>query len=171
MSEYTITTAGPKDVGKILDLYKMVAAEHGGLARTEDEIDAAYVRHFVSKSVTTGIIVIAIDDGSGSVIGEIHGYALGPKSFSHVLGELTIAVRPDFQGRGLGKALFTEFMRRVKTTRPDILRVELIARESNLRAIRFYEQLGFLVEGKMAGRIASVGGGFESDIPMAWHRE
>lgn len=171
MSEYIITTAEPADVIKILDLYKIVAAEHGGLARTEDEIDAAYVEHFVSKSVTTGIILIAVDHRSETVIGEIHGYALGPKSFAHVLGELTIAIHPDFQGKGLGKALFTEFLNRVKSTRPDILRVELIARESNEKAIRFYEKLGFLVEGKMVGRIASVGGGFESDIPMAWHRE
>jgi len=61
-------------------------------------------------------------------------------------------------------------MRRVKEDRTDILRVELIARESNKKAIEFYEKLGFVIEGRFARRIASVGGGFEDDIPMAWSR-
>jgi ribosomal protein S18 acetylase RimI-like enzyme len=84
---------------------------------------------------------------------------------------LTIAVHPDFQGFGIGKALFTELMRQTTENRPDILRVELIARESNAKAIEFYKKLGFAAEGRMTNRIASVGGGFEADIPMAWLRK
>lgn len=61
-------------------------------------------------------------------------------------------------------------MQQVVDERPDILRVELIARESNRKAIEFYEKLGFVIEGRFAGRIRSVGGGLEDDIPMAWTR-
>ena len=161
-------TAEIKDVEPIKDLYLAVAAIEGGLARTADEISLEYVEHFVIKSANTGIIVVSRDPISGQIIGEIHAYALGPKVFSHVLSELTIAVHPVHQGRGIGKELFTEFMRRVVIERPDILRVELIARASNRKAIEFYERLGFLIEGRFAGRILSVGGGFEDDIPMAW---
>jgi ribosomal protein S18 acetylase RimI-like enzyme len=53
---------------------------------------------------------------------------------------------------------------------PHIKRVELIARESNEEAIRFYESLGFSVEGKMKSRIRNVDGTLEADIPMAWIR-
>ena len=166
--DYSITNAELDDVAEIFGLYRAVAAIEGGLARTAEEISAEYVENFVSRAVGTGIIVVA---RSGErIVGEIHAYALGPKVFAHVLGELTIAVHPDFQGCGVGKAIFTELMRQVKETRPDILRVELIARESNAKAIEFYEKLGFETEGRMRRRIRSVGGGFEADIPMAWHR-
>ncbi|MBP6822188.1 MAG: GNAT family N-acetyltransferase, partial [Acidobacteria bacterium] len=107
---------------------------------------------------------------SGQIVGEIHAYALGPKVFAHVLGELTIAVHPEHQGQKLGKALFTELLRQVSESRPDILRVELIARESNQKAIEFYQKLGFKIEGRFVDRIQSVGDGVEADIPMAWRR-
>jgi ribosomal protein S18 acetylase RimI-like enzyme len=169
--QYTVNNASLGDLDGILKLYLAVAALEGGLARTAKEISLDYVKQFITKSAENGIIVVARDNFSGDVIGEIHGYAIGPKVFSHVLGELTIAVHPERQGIGIGKAIFTEFMRRVKEDRPDILRVELIARESNRKAIAFYEKLGFVIEGRFVFRIQSVGGGFEDDIPMAWTRD
>lgn len=168
MKDFIVTNATFDDCESITNLYSEVAAIEGGLARTADEINESYVENFVSKAIETGIIIVARKDEK--IIGEIHSYALGPKVFAHVLGELTIAVHPDFQGFGVGKAIFLELMRQVKLNRPDILRVELIARESNGRAINFYQKIGFEIEGKMANRIRSVVGGFEADIPMAWHR-
>ncbi len=151
-------------------LYRTVAAVEGGLARTAEEITADYVSHFVQKSLARGVFLVARQPDTQEIIGEIHAYDLGPKVFAHVLGELTIAVHPRHQGRGVGKALFTAFLHHVSTERPDILRVELIARESNQKAIAFYQKLGFRIEGKFAGRIRSVQGGYEADIPMAWQR-
>ena len=168
MSEFLVTSGNTDDIGEIIRLYREVAAIEGGLARTADEISDEYVTNFVSKAVESGIIVVA-KNADGRVIGEIHGYALGPRVFAHILGELTIAVLPDFQGRGVGKIMFIEFMCRVEE-KQEITRVELTARESNARAIGFYENLGFVIEGRMANRIRSAGGGFESDIPMAWLR-
>lgn len=169
MKDFIVTNASFEDVSEITRLYCEVAAIEGGLARTADEISDEYVENFVSKSIKSGIIITARKDEK--IIGEIHGYALEPKVFAHLLGELTIAVHPDFQGFGVGKAVFTEFMRQVKADRPDILRVELIARESNGKAIEFYQKLGFDIEGRMIGRIRGVDGNFEADIPMAWHRK
>lgn len=168
MKDFIVTNADFTDRQAITDLYREVAAIEGGLARATEEISEEYVENFVSKSVKTGIIIVARELKTEKIIGEIHGYALGPKVFAHVLGELTIAVHPDFQGFGIGKAIFLEFMRQVKENRPDILRVELIARESNAKAIKFYKKIGFEIEGRMINRIQSAGGGFEADIPMAW---
>ena len=167
--DFSVTNAKLDDTAAIFGLYRAVAAIEGGLARTAEEISAQYVENFVSKAVGSGVIVVARKEEK--IVGEIHAYALGPKVFAHVLGELTIAVHPDFQGFGVGKAVFAELMRQVKEHRADILRVELIARESNAKAIEFYKKLGFDVEGRMERRIRSAGGGFEADIPMAWHRQ
>jgi len=169
MMDFIVTNGKFEDVDAIHSLYREVAAIEGGLARTADEISREYVTNFVSKAIESGITVVAQNDEK--IIGEIHAYALGPKVFAHVLGELTIAVHPEFQGAGVGKALFTELMRQVSENRADITRVELIARESNRKAIEFYKKLGFEIEGRMTNRIKSVGGGFEADIPMAWHRK
>jgi putative acetyltransferase len=170
MQDYAITPAHEEDLPALLRLYQAVAAVEGGLARRVDEITEAYVSHFVRASQRSGLELVARAHGTGALLGEIHTYALGPRVFAHVLGELTIAVLPAQQGRGIGKALFTALLEQIRHERPDILRVELIARESNQKAITFYQQLGFLIEGRLHGRIRDTGGGHEADIPMAWLR-
>lgn len=151
---------------EILDLYRLVARLSGNLARTSDEISPEYVKNFLKRSQETGVSLIAFE--GMNIVGEIHAYKLEPKVFSHVLCELTIAVHPDSQGKGLGRALFLAFLSEIRTKRPDILRVELIARESNQRAIQLYKSLGFKEEGRLEKRIDSGDGTFEADIPMAW---
>ncbi len=170
MGKFTITAGLPEDSQALLLLYRAVAAIEGGLARTAEEITDDYIRHFLQKAVACGVLLVARQPETQAIIGEIHAYNLGPKVFAHVLGELTIAVHPNHQGRGVGKALFTTFLEHVEVERPAILRVELIARGSNKKAIAFYEKLGFRIEGKFVGRIRSSNGGYEADIPMAWHR-
>lgn len=107
-------------------------------------------------------------DSAGEIIAEIHSYTWGIAKFSHVTSELTIAVAPDFQGQGVGKAIFVQLLETVEQTRPDILRVELAAQESNQRAIAFYKKIGFVEEGRFENRVQLGGGLFEADVPMAW---
>jgi len=158
-----------KDVESIRTMYLEVARIPGGLARVESEVSEEYVKNWTSKSMSSGLWIVA-EESSGKLLGSIHAYKLEPAVFSHILSELTIAVHPGCQGKGIGKALFQYFLKEVLTSYPTILRVELIARESNQRAIQMYESLGFKQEGRLAKRIKSIGSGFESDIPMAWLR-
>ena len=160
------TVAG--DSGPVFELYKRVAAEPGGLARLADDVDESYVADFLNASLSRGLSFVA--ELEGRIVGEVHGYSAGLFCFAHVLGELTIAVDPAAQGAGVGRALFERFMSTVREERPDLLRVELIVRESNERAIRFYESLGFTREGGFRNRIRNLDGSLEADIPMAWVR-
>ena len=170
IEKFTVNTGKIEDRLEVILLYRTVAAVLGGLARTSDEITEEYVENFMQKSLKSGIIIVARDREHNQIIGEIHAYALGPKCFAHVLGELTIAVHPEYQSQRVGRAIFTEFMRLVENDRPDILRVELIARESNNKAIKFYQNLGFEIEGRLLKRIRGVNDNYEADIPMAWFR-
>ena len=79
-----------------------------------------------------------------------------------------MVVSNNFQGKGVGKSLLMKLLNTIETERKDILRVELIVRESNKKAILFYERLGFKIEGMFENRIDSRNGAFEADIPMAW---
>ena len=153
-------------------LYKLVSNNIGGLARTNDEINANYIEQIYSKSRKNGLQFIIKDNLNGhKIIAEIHGYKLEPKVFSHVLSEITLIVHPNYQGKGLGKDIFQHFLNDIQKNRLDIIRVELIARESNQKAIELYQKLGFTIEGKMKNRIKNLNNSFEADIMMAWFRE
>lgn len=165
-AEFTLRPSSLADADAIRALYQRVSAAGGGLARQPDEITAEYVGQFLARSQQSGIALVA--ESEGRIIGEIHAYSAGLRIFAHVLGELTVAVDPAFQGRGIGRSLFAELLTAVRAQHPPIRRVELLVRESNAGAIRLYEQLGFRREGRLEGRVA-VNGRLESDIPMAWH--
>jgi ribosomal protein S18 acetylase RimI-like enzyme len=164
-----IRTAEPDDVARIVKLYKTVARNGNGLARKEDEITDDYVRDFVDKSIEGGFIVVAEHpEIPGELVGEIHGYSPGIKAFSHLYNNVTIAVHPDFQGRKIGRTLFTIFLEEIGLNRHHIGKVELMTRESNARAIAFYQSLGFLIEGRLEMRIKDQNGNYEADIAMGW---
>ena len=162
----TIRPSTPQDAPAIRQLYQRVSAESGGLARQPAEITEEYVGHFLTRSLAKGVALVAEHDGE--LVAEIHAYSAGLQIFAYVLGDLTVAIDASAQGRGLGRRLFQELLARVQTQFPEVSRVELLVRESNVRAIALYEQLGFRQEGRFEGRVA-IGTRLEADIPMAWH--
>lgn len=166
---YSVRKARENDFEAIKSLYRKVAEHTIGIARSKNEISDTYIHNFINSALVNGIeLVVENPEAPQELIAEIHCYKLIPSVFDHILSELTIVVDPDFHSRGLGRLIFTALLEYVKNNRTDILRVELVTRESNLKAINFYKSLGFLQEGRMEYRIKSPGGGFEADIPMAW---
>ncbi|HTI92891.1 MAG TPA: N-acetyltransferase [Puia sp.] len=148
--KYTLRPAAVTDRDAIGALYKKVIRISGGLARREEEVTGEYVAGFIEKSRENGIQLVAVDDKN--IVGEIHCYKPGIKCFDHLLSDLTIAVDPDYQGQGVGKALFNGLLNEVRENRKDILRIELLTGESNKRAIAFYQSIGFSIEGRMPSR-------------------
>ncbi len=163
-----LRTATIDDLRKIKVLYQRVAGHGPGLARTEEEITDDYVSRFLNNSIRSGLIIVAEHPNDDTLIAEIHAYAPEPSAFRHIFSDLTIAVHPDFQGKKIGRTIFTIFLEEIGLNRPDIGRVELVTRESNERAIRFYQSMGFQVEGRFEMRIRRPDGCFEADIPMSW---
>jgi ribosomal protein S18 acetylase RimI-like enzyme len=157
------------DVDAIFALYKQVALVEGGIARLESEITYEYVSDFVERSIKKGLIIVCEHpDDPQKLIAEIHAYRNGIAVFSHVLGDLTIVVHPEFQSRKIGRTIFTIFLNEIARTKNDIGKVELISRESNTKAITLYQSLGFRIEGRMEIRIKTPEGNYEADIPMGW---
>ena len=165
-----IRRAAASDVCAIDALYRRVATTPGGIARLEHEIDDGYVSAFTRRAADDGLQLVGIDP-DGAVIAEIHACRPGPFCFSHVLSDLTIVVDPCSQGLGWGRTIFQRFLDMIDDSLPDILRVELVVRESNDKALDFYRSLGFVAEGMLRSRIHNLDGSLEADIPMAWSRE
>ncbi|MBR7746328.1 GNAT family N-acetyltransferase [Undibacterium baiyunense] len=166
---YIVTPASKQDFAGIKALYQNVARQGGGIARTEEEITDDYIHHNLENALARGISYLA--KSGEQIVGEIHAYRPVPALFAHVLSDLTIAVHPDFQGCGVGRAIFSALLDEVKTKHSHILRVELFVRESNLKAQEFYQSLGFHIEGHFQQRVRRLDGELEADIPMAWVRQ
>jgi ribosomal protein S18 acetylase RimI-like enzyme len=156
------------DHARIVALYRAVAAVPGGIARTPGEVTDAYVAGFMRKAFDDGVEFVAEMDGE--IVGEIHAARVGIVSLDTLLTDLTIAVAPTAQGKGVGRALFQALLAEVRENMPHIVRVELFARSSNVRARALYESLGFVEEGRLRARVRDAQGELETDTIMGWVR-
>jgi putative acetyltransferase len=112
--------------------------------------------------------LVALD--AEGLCADIHASRPQPRDFQHVLGDLTVVVHPRAQGQGLGRRLFTAFLEHVRHRETGVTRVELITRESNARARKLYESLGFQLEGRLKARVRHPDGSLEDDLFYAWLR-
>ncbi|WP_342304533.1 GNAT family N-acetyltransferase [Methanolobus sp. ZRKC5] len=156
------------DKHKLFVLYREVASRSGGIIREPHEVTEEYIGKFLTNSLADGIILVIDDVDSDRIIGEVHSYKPSFCVFSHVFEHLTLVVHPSFQRKGIGRMLFTTLLAKVRSDHPEVLRVEVIAKESNHAARSLYKSLGFVEEGRMEKKIRRADGVFEADIPMAW---
>lgn len=157
------------DLEKIIILHKKAAETIDGIARTPAEINENYVSNFLDNALEKGLIfVIENPDNSQELIAEIHCYKHDPKCFQNTLGNLTIVVHPNFQSQGLGRIIFSHLLKEIEANHPDIVRVELMVRQSNKKAVKLYQNLGFEIEGICKNRISNFKGELENDMMMAW---
>jgi putative acetyltransferase len=161
-----IRPARMADVNGLYFLFQAVAQQPGGLARSMEEASEGYVRRCLEAALQRGLALQA--EGDGHPAGSLWAWRPEPTSLKHTLSELTVAVHPEAQGKGLGRALFEAFLAEVRDRHPMIQRIELICRESNKAGLHLYESLGFIREGRFNRRILDPKGKLEADIPMAW---
>jgi hypothetical protein len=65
------------DAAQIFTLYKKVAVEDGGIARSEAEITEGYVQKNLDHSLAGGLCVVVEIDGQ--IVGELHAYPIALK--------------------------------------------------------------------------------------------
>lgn len=162
-----IRKATDQDKKAIVELHRKVARISQGIARTEAEITDQYVDHLFTTVERHGLMLVALD-AVGQLVAEIHAVKYGLHIFDHILTGLTIAVHPDYQGKGIGKMLFQAFLEEVQRTFPEVTRVELESRASNQKSIGLYHSLGFVQEGRMKNKTRNKDGSFENSLLMAW---
>ena len=156
------------DFAQVLALYKLVATIPDGIARTPGEVTGDYVAGFMHKAASHGLELVW--EEGGRIVGEIHASCPGIAALSHLLTDLTIAVAPEAQGRGVGRGLFQALLAHVTDHMPQIHRVELFARVSNEKARSLYRSLGFVEEGRLRARVNNARGVAEDDTLMGWLR-
>lgn len=163
----SIRRATIQDKAAILALHRNVARISQGIARTENELTDQYTDDLFRTVERQGLMLVATDPAN-QLVAEIHASKYGIHIFDHVLTGLTIAVHPDYQGKGVGKKLFQTFLDDVQQTFPEVSRVELESRASNQKSIGLYQSLGFVEEGRMKNKTRNNDGSFEDSLLMAW---
>jgi putative acetyltransferase len=136
----------------------------GGLGRLPDEMDLPWMEEALAGALEGGVAIGAWD--GSRLVGMIKASRMPSVQFQHVLWDLTVAVDPDSQGRGVGRSLFDALLTYAATLTPKIERVELVVREGLTHAIRLYERLGFRQEGRFERRFRLSNGEYEADLPM-----
>ena len=164
MSGATIRPTTLADTPAVLSLHLAAASRGGGLAREPDEMSLAAIEAALTKALATGVALSAWN--RGAIAGEIHACRLGPRQFDNSLTELTVAVHPDVQGQGVGAQLFEALFLEARKL-PGLTRVELMCREGNRHAVRLYQRLGFVIEGRFVRRVMLADGTVEDDLAMA----
>lgn len=165
MGEMTIRQAKPEDAAVLAAAEREIAKIPGRLASRPEELkDEDFAEKISSLSkLETGLFVVIEDNG------EILGHAiLDPHKLAttcHVVS-LTIAIHEGHQGRGLGKTLMKYLIDWTKA-HPKIEKFELHVRSSNTPAIRLYESLGFVEEGRKTKQLKYGPGAYQDNIYMA----
>lgn len=155
----------PADAPALCALHKAASAAPGGLARQPDEVSLAWVEGFIAGALKAGVALSAWD--GDAIAGELHAPRMGPRQFAHVLSDLTVAVHPDAQGQGVGARLFEALFAEAAKLTPRVERIELMVREGNAGALRLYQRLGFVIEGRFVGRVRMPDGTSEADLALA----
>lgn len=167
-SGLTIRDVVIKDVAKITELQKEVAKTEGGIARSCDEIDTKYIRGYIKKVIADGVGIVCTD-ADNNILGIITAHHNEIKCNRHILENLTICIHPNSQSMGIGRKIFTAFLGEVLKN-SEILKVKLTVRESNNRAFKFYEKMGFEREGILRYDAMNSDGTFDNRFIMSWFK-
>jgi len=138
-----IRPARPDDVHAIAQLIRELAVYE----KLEDRVtlDEADLRSHLFGERRYCEVLIAEDESSGETEGAVAGFALFFHNYSTFLGKPGIYledlfVRPEFRGRGFGKALLVSLAR--LATERGCGRVDWAVLDWNTPSIEFYERLG-----------------------------
>jgi RimJ/RimL family protein N-acetyltransferase len=163
--EYTIRKAKPEDAATLAAAEREIAKLPGRLASRPEELKDEMFREKISflSGHDSGLYVVIESDGKivGHAFLEPHQLA----ATSHVVS-LTIAIHEGHQGRGLGRRLMNHLIGWAQS-HPRLEKFELQVRSSNVRAIKLYQSLGFVEEGRKTRRLRYGPGDYQDDVYMA----
>ncbi|MEM2021386.1 MAG: ribosomal protein S18-alanine N-acetyltransferase [Zestosphaera sp.] len=135
MSEALIRIARAEDLPAIININLVSLREHYPEEFWRHHLDMWGEAFLVADlhSLVVGYVMCRVERGLGYINKSLF------KKVGHVI---SIAVHPDYRGRGIGRALMIEALKRLKAFYK-VSEVYLEVRVSNEPAISLYEKLGF----------------------------
>lgn len=162
----TIRKARPQDAPLLAETEKIIAEEPGFLCSNPEELDPKIFRQTIEQLGTGEQGVYFVAEEQEKIAG--HGYLLKLplKNLSHV-AQLTIALHPDWQGKGVGMLLMEALITWAEHD-PTLEKIELNVRATNIRALKLYKKWGFRLEGFLTRHLKTKSG-YIDDLVMGLH--
>jgi ribosomal protein S18 acetylase RimI-like enzyme len=164
MESLTIRPARLEDAPILAAAERAIAVTPGFLVSQPAELlDERFAQKIAALAVAdNGCYLVA--EAAGAIIG--HGMLdpLPLAAVRHVV-HLTLVVHPEWQDRGVGRALLSRLIEWAKVT-PAVEKIELNVRSSNQRAQALYRKLGFTEMGRWQRRIKIAPGQYLDDVAM-----
>ena len=162
-----ISRARPSDAQEQLSFVELVSGETDNLTFGRGEFDLSLAQeeqflHDMSDPAKGGFWIARIE---GVLVGNVIARRSTRTRLRHA-AELSICIAKKHWGVGLGKRLCEFVADACKSI--GVERLALTVRSDNARAIRLYETLGYLHEGRL-GRALKVGNDYVDLLAMAKH--
>jgi RimJ/RimL family protein N-acetyltransferase len=147
--QISFRVAEPDDAEAVLSYLAMVGGESDNLTFGPEGpgLTVEQEREFLAGCITrdNALVLLALSDGS--IVGSLSFDGGHRERIKHT-GELGISVTRAFTGQGIGRTLLERLIAWAK--RGGVVRkLNLRVRTDNLAAIRLYERLGWVVEGRV----------------------
>jgi ribosomal protein S18 acetylase RimI-like enzyme len=148
---FTIRKACVEDAHILAEAEREIARTPGFLASHPDELK--------DENFTAKIKALSTAENGRYLVAEQNGEITGHAMFDplllaairHVV-QLTLAVHPGWQGKGVGKALLFELIQWGRKA-PLVEKAELHVRSGNTVAQTLYRKMGFVEEGRLKRRV------------------
>ena len=162
----TIRSAEPDDAAQLIAYVRSVLAEspHFLLEPDEFSFTEEQERQWVQDHLDDPGKLIVLAQVSGTVIGCL---SFDNGSYRRIVhrGSLAVSVRENWRGQGIGTALLQALIGWA-TANPLIEKIGLSVFANNVDAIRLYERLGFVEEGRQPREIKLGPGEYVDNILM-----
>ena len=145
-----------KALGDATEFILTHAGDLPTLGAIEERIDLVAQGKFYS--------LVVIDQNSDEVIANA-SYTFSPRAKLAHVANLGIGVLPDWQGLGLGSLVLERSIEDMKLN-PQIHKLELTTMVGNDHALKMYERVGFVVEGRKLRSIRQPDGEYRDEILM-----
>ena len=164
--------ASVADAPKMVALDRALAEDGRGMVITPDQvrtvdeearrIDSMY-RDWSADRATL-FLVAELEGEADRAVGSGQLNQLTPARCEHV-GILSVGVHPDYQRRGIGRAIIERLVEHARSC--GLERLELYTMADNARAIALYQSLGFEHEGTRVRFVRREDGSYMDDLVMA----
>lgn len=144
----SVRPATPDDAERVIEHVLAMTAEAARwipMERDEFTYTPEQERHLLADAAGSDSSLYLVAEVGGGIVGVLSYFGGKRRAMRHV-ATLGITVRQAWQGKGVGKALMTEAIRRAKASGV-LRRLDLIVYADNHRAIELYEKMGFVREG------------------------
>jgi len=163
---FLIRKPDDNDAEKIIQYSKLLFASTDQVLTTLEEytITVAEEKIWINNSLQNPAAITLVAEANESIIGLLFFVPLTKKKNRH-MGEFGVNVHPDYQAKGIGRALVETLLNWAKGN-SQIEKVFLNVLATNSNAIKLYKDLGFTEEGRHVKAIKQITGEYVDSIQM-----